>query len=318
MTASSGSAAHAAASPTGPLPGRLVVLRAGSPAQAPVLCVHAAGGDVSLYEELARELPAGPAILGVRPPAAGDLVPGPAPTAAGGGLEQLAREHVAAIRVAQPHGPYRLVGECTGGALAYEIARQLEAAGERVSLLALIDALPLWEPPLREVPAPWRLPHAAPGPHPHHARGQPRAPRPGHEGCLRARQGASCARGPGGAGAGAEAEGAGQSQLERPGMKAAFAGYRPAAGAARGGAVRASRLPWGRRAGPDSVLGVAARGARDGGPRRVLHDRDLRARRARARRAARTPAVSAQAGRLPSAAEASLVPTAHGAATLRV
>ncbi len=259
MTASSGSAAHTAASPVGPLPGRLVVLRAGSPAQAPVLCVHAAGGDVSLYEELARELPAGPAILGVRPPAAGDLVPGPAPAAAGGGLEQLAREQVAAIRVAQPHGPYRLVGECTGGALAYEIARQLEAAGEPVSLLALIDALPLWEPPLRRF-----LPRGA--------------YRTLHRGRILTTHAVNLVRlGPGTRGAYARAKARraraalaarlpgpwqrarDRSQVERPGMKAAFAGYRPAACALRGVLFRASRLPWGLRAGPDlgwaSLLG---------------------------------------------------------------
>lgn len=257
MTAGSGSAAQAVAMPAGSLPGRLVVLRAGSPAEAPVLCVHAAGGDVSLYEELARELRAGPAVLGVCPPAAGDVVPGPAPAAARGGLEQLAREQVAAIRAVQRHGPYRLVGECSGGALAYEIARQLEAAGERVSLLALIDALPLWEPPLRRF-----LP-----------RGAYRAL---HRGRILATHAVNLVRlGPGRRGAYARAK-AGRaraalaaglarprahqgSQLERPGMRAAFAAYRPGACGVRAVLFRASRLPWGLRAGPDlgwaSLLG---------------------------------------------------------------
>ncbi len=259
MTASSGSAAQTAAPPTGPLPGRLVVLRPGSPAQAPVLCVHAAGGDVSLYEELARGLPAGTAVLGVCPPAEVNVVPGPGQATAGGGLEQLAREQVGAIRAVQPHGPYRLVGECSGGVLAYEIARQLEAAGERVSLLALIDALPLWEPPLlRFLPrGAYRALHrgriltthavnlvrVGPGTRGAYARAN----------ALRARA-ALAARLPG-----SRSRAGGGSQLERPGMKAAFAGYRPAACGARGVLFRASRLPWGLRAGPDlgwaSLLG---------------------------------------------------------------
>jgi thioesterase domain-containing protein len=40
----------------------------------------------------------------------------------------------------QPQGPYFLAGYSLGGAAAWETARQLEAAGERVALLALIDA----------------------------------------------------------------------------------------------------------------------------------------------------------------------------------
>jgi thioesterase domain-containing protein len=44
------------------------------------------------------------------------------------------------VRVAQPGGPHRLIGWSMGGVLAYETARRLEAAGERVALVVLIDA----------------------------------------------------------------------------------------------------------------------------------------------------------------------------------
>lgn len=44
------------------------------------------------------------------------------------------------IRQAQPTGPYRISGFCLGGIVAYEMACQLRAAGEKVSLLALVDA----------------------------------------------------------------------------------------------------------------------------------------------------------------------------------
>jgi thioesterase domain-containing protein len=39
----------------------------------------------------------------------------------------------------QARGPYRLGGFCNGGLLAYEMARQLEAAGEQVEFLGLIN-----------------------------------------------------------------------------------------------------------------------------------------------------------------------------------
>jgi GT2 family glycosyltransferase/thioesterase domain-containing protein len=44
------------------------------------------------------------------------------------------------IRAKQPHGPYHLGGLCAGGVIAYEVARLLRRDGERVGLLALLDA----------------------------------------------------------------------------------------------------------------------------------------------------------------------------------
>jgi len=54
-------------------------------------------------------------------------------------FEEIARAHIEAIRVVQPQGPYLLGGFCNGGLLAYEIARQLEAAGEQIDFLGLIN-----------------------------------------------------------------------------------------------------------------------------------------------------------------------------------
>jgi amino acid adenylation domain-containing protein len=52
----------------------------------------------------------------------------------------MAKRHLEAIRAIQPRGPYVLGGECNGALVAYEIARLLEADGERVALLALLSA----------------------------------------------------------------------------------------------------------------------------------------------------------------------------------
>jgi thioesterase domain-containing protein len=60
-------------------------------------------------------------------------------------VEEQARDYVDIIRRAQPVGPYRLLGYSFAGMLAYEVAQQLEAAGEDVRFLALVDAhLPEW------------------------------------------------------------------------------------------------------------------------------------------------------------------------------
>jgi amino acid adenylation domain-containing protein len=55
-------------------------------------------------------------------------------------IEAMARDRLAAVRAVQPTGPYRLGGFCTGGVIAFEMARQLEALGERVDTLLLVDA----------------------------------------------------------------------------------------------------------------------------------------------------------------------------------
>jgi malonyl CoA-acyl carrier protein transacylase/thioesterase domain-containing protein len=52
----------------------------------------------------------------------------------------MAAFHINTLRRIQPHGPYFLGGLCAGGLIAYEMARQLVRDGERVALVALIDA----------------------------------------------------------------------------------------------------------------------------------------------------------------------------------
>ena len=54
-------------------------------------------------------------------------------------FEQVAAEHIKTMRTVQAEGPYLMGGFCNGGLMAYEMARQLRAAGEAVDLLVLID-----------------------------------------------------------------------------------------------------------------------------------------------------------------------------------
>ena len=55
-------------------------------------------------------------------------------------IEHIAAAQLETIRAVQPHGPYVLGGFCLGGLTAFEIARQLEAQGETVERLLIIDA----------------------------------------------------------------------------------------------------------------------------------------------------------------------------------
>jgi acetoacetyl-CoA synthetase len=54
----------------------------------------------------------------------------------------MAEFHVNAIRELQPQGPYALIGYSLGGLIALETAQRLSANGEKVALLAMLDAHP--------------------------------------------------------------------------------------------------------------------------------------------------------------------------------
>jgi amino acid adenylation domain-containing protein len=54
-------------------------------------------------------------------------------------FEEMASAHIESLQKVQPEGPYLLGGFCNGGLMAYEIARQLHAKGQKVDFLALID-----------------------------------------------------------------------------------------------------------------------------------------------------------------------------------
>ncbi len=53
--------------------------------------------------------------------------------------ETIAAAHLKSLRAVQPEGAYLLGGYCNGGLVAYEMARQLQAQGQTVDLLVLID-----------------------------------------------------------------------------------------------------------------------------------------------------------------------------------
>jgi thioesterase domain-containing protein len=56
-----------------------------------------------------------------------------------GSVAAMAADYLAEMQMLQPHGPYFLVGECFGGIVAYEVACQLQARGEQVAILVLMD-----------------------------------------------------------------------------------------------------------------------------------------------------------------------------------
>ena len=112
----------------------LVEIQAGRPDKVPFFTVHAAGGNVLCYYNLARHLGRDRPVYALQAPG---LERGEEEIFTR--LEDLAAHHAAAVRALRPHGPYLLGGWSAGGTVAFEMAQQLRQAGEEVLLVALMD-----------------------------------------------------------------------------------------------------------------------------------------------------------------------------------
>ncbi|GAA0582123.1 non-ribosomal peptide synthetase [Actinomadura livida] len=99
----------------------------------PVFFVHPAGGLAWGYLQFQRHLGPDQPIYGLQARAftRSDLP---------GSVAEMAEDYLEQVRAVRPSGPYHLAGWSLGGLVAYEMAVRLQAAGERVGLLALIDA----------------------------------------------------------------------------------------------------------------------------------------------------------------------------------
>lgn len=110
----------------------LVEIQAGGP-KPPIFCVHAEGGNVLEYRDLARHLGREQPFYGLQAMGLdGSEIVAPS-------IEEMAQNYINAIRAVQPKGPYLIGGYCLGGLVAYEMSQQLSAEGEKIALLAMIS-----------------------------------------------------------------------------------------------------------------------------------------------------------------------------------
>jgi len=113
----------------------LLLLRPGSDNALPLFFIHDGTGEVDGYLEFCRLLPERYACYGLR----ADF-PGLAPQEFS--IPGLAAHYIEKIKTVQASGPYALVGWSLGGLIGFDMARQLEQAGEKIGLLVLVDAPP--------------------------------------------------------------------------------------------------------------------------------------------------------------------------------
>jgi acyl-CoA synthetase (AMP-forming)/AMP-acid ligase II/thioesterase domain-containing protein/acyl carrier protein len=107
-----------------------LIIRAG---QSPALfCIPGSHGNLVGFFRLAQH-------LGEQQPVTAFQLPTVEARGAGYSIQELAASYVQEVLALQPEGPYHLSGACTGGFVAYEMARQLDAKGKTVGALALMD-----------------------------------------------------------------------------------------------------------------------------------------------------------------------------------
>ncbi|WP_207791948.1 acetoacetate--CoA ligase [Siccirubricoccus phaeus] len=118
--------------PSWTLDSRLVVLKDGE-LTPPLVLIHSLAGTFLELWAVRRHLGGRRRILGIQ---ARGLEVGEQPHRR---VEDAAAEYLGLLRQVQPQGPYLLAGYSYGGLVAFEMARRLEAAGEKVAFLGLID-----------------------------------------------------------------------------------------------------------------------------------------------------------------------------------
>jgi polyketide synthase PksN len=99
----------------------------------PVFWFHAAIGGVEVYQGIAKR--SGRPFYGIQ---ARGWMNQRAPLH---GIQTMAAYYIDVIRSAQPEGPYDLGGYSFGGVIAYEVARQLQASGQDVDTIVMLDTI---------------------------------------------------------------------------------------------------------------------------------------------------------------------------------
>lgn len=113
-----------------------IIELAGSPkpineGKGPIFCIHDITGELLSYAFLADFLGQTQPVYGIRPQK-NRKKENPS-------IEELATSYIETIKTIQPEGPYSLIGYSSGGAIAYEMARQLYIKNDKLALLVLVD-----------------------------------------------------------------------------------------------------------------------------------------------------------------------------------
>ena len=137
----------------GPAYAPILKLQAAGPQAIKLFCLPPAEGLAWCYMGLAAHLPE-IELIGLQAPSLSLALSMPErnelnqasnaaiATNASSDIERMLEQYQQAIRSVQPHGPYYVLGWSSGGGMAQALASRLQAEGETVAMLALLDAYP--------------------------------------------------------------------------------------------------------------------------------------------------------------------------------
>ncbi|HGY5903408.1 TPA: amino acid adenylation domain-containing protein, partial [Serratia marcescens] len=101
-----------------------------------LFCLHPASGFSWQFSVLPRYLDQHWSLVGIQSPRPDG------PLALSEDMDQVVDAHLQTVLQVQPHGPYHFIGYSLGGTLAQGIAARLQARGEQVAFLGLLDTYP--------------------------------------------------------------------------------------------------------------------------------------------------------------------------------
>lgn len=99
----------------------------------PLYIVHGGGLNVLLFNALAKNMAPDQPVYGLQAQGLNGI------DEPHDSVEAMAAHYIAAIQAQNPNGPYALAGYSFGGIIAFEMAKQLQAAGKPVETLAMFD-----------------------------------------------------------------------------------------------------------------------------------------------------------------------------------
>ena len=102
-------------------------------AKRPFFFVHAHGGNVIGYRDLARHTDPDRPFYAIQAPDMHEDRAAPLR------IDEMASRYVEEVQTVQPDGPYLLGGFCLGGAIALEMGRMLQADGAEVATVIMVD-----------------------------------------------------------------------------------------------------------------------------------------------------------------------------------
>lgn len=105
----------------------LIKLKSGNSGN-PLFLIHPIEGNLFCYKDLITSFKCQNALYGIQ-----------AVNTVANSIEEIASFYIEELQKVEPKGPYNLLGMSFGGIIAYEMARQLEAKGDSISLLCMLD-----------------------------------------------------------------------------------------------------------------------------------------------------------------------------------